>query len=104
MAKKRPSVGQTIGGIIAGFDQQIFRTLPPADELVAKGAPLAPVAASGGGTLTVGLPEELGLAAQALCVEPQTAPPDALNTGPAIVEPGRPLIAEMTWTWRSLAD
>ena len=40
----------------------------------------------------------------ALCVEPQTAPPDALNTGPTIVEPGRPLVAEMTWTWRSFAD
>ena len=40
----------------------------------------------------------------ALCVEPQTAPPNALNTGSAsIVIPGRPLIAEMTWTWRSLA-
>jgi galactose mutarotase-like enzyme len=39
----------------------------------------------------------------ALCVEPQTAPPDALNHAPAIVEPGRPLSAEMTWTWRSLA-
>jgi aldose 1-epimerase len=40
---------------------------------------------------------------EALCVEPQTAPPDALNLEPAIVEPGRPLIAQMTWTWRSLA-
>ena len=40
---------------------------------------------------------------EALCVEPQTAPPDALNLEPAIVEPGRPLIAAMTWTWRSLA-
>jgi galactose mutarotase-like enzyme len=39
----------------------------------------------------------------ALCVEPQTAPPDALNTGPAIMRPGRPLVAEMTWRWRSLA-
>jgi aldose 1-epimerase len=38
----------------------------------------------------------------ALCVEPQTAPPDALNSSPAIVEPGRPLMAEMAWTWRSL--
>ena len=41
--------------------------------------------------------------ADALCVEPQTAPPDALNGDPTIVEPGRPLIAEMTWRWRSLA-
>ena len=40
----------------------------------------------------------------AICVEPQTAPPDALNTGTAsIVIPGRPLASEMTWTWRSLA-
>ena len=39
----------------------------------------------------------------ALCVEPQTAPPDALNTDPTVVQPGRPLVAEMTWRWRSLA-
>jgi aldose 1-epimerase len=56
MAKKRPSVGQTIGGVVAGIEQQIFRTTPPAQELVAKGTPLRPVAAAGGGTITVGLP------------------------------------------------
>lgn len=39
---------------------------------------------------------------EALCVEPQTAPPDALNIGPTIVEPGQPLIAQMTWTWRAI--
>lgn len=59
MARKRPSTGQTIGGIIAGFDQQVWRTTPPAQELVAKGKRLAPVPAAGGGTLTVGLAEEL---------------------------------------------
>lgn len=52
--KKRPSAGQTIGGILAGFDQQIWRTTPPAHELVAKGKRLAPVPAEGGGTMTVG--------------------------------------------------
>jgi aldose 1-epimerase len=56
MARKRPSVGHTIGGIIAGIEQQIFRTTPPADELVAKGARLRAVAAAGGGTIRVGLP------------------------------------------------
>ncbi len=35
----------------------------------------------------------------ALCVEPQTAPPDSLNRDPFIVEPGRPLVAECTVTW-----
>jgi aldose 1-epimerase len=39
----------------------------------------------------------------ALCVEPQTAPPDAFNRDPGIVVPGTPLVAEMTWRWRSLA-
>ena len=57
MAKKKGgSVGQTIGGIIVGFDQQIFRSTPPVNELVAKGTPLRAVAAAGGGTVTVGMP------------------------------------------------
>jgi aldose 1-epimerase len=59
MARKRPSTGQVIGGIVAGFDQQVFRTTPPAQELVAKGERLAPVPAEGGGTLTVGFVDEL---------------------------------------------
>jgi aldose 1-epimerase len=36
----------------------------------------------------------------AACVEPQTHPPDALNTGAALVRPGRPLEASMLWAWR----
>jgi galactose mutarotase-like enzyme len=38
-----------------------------------------------------------------LCVEPQTAPPDAANWIPEealLVEPGRPLLAAMTLRWR----
>jgi aldose 1-epimerase len=36
----------------------------------------------------------------AVCVEPQTAPPDALNHGDAaLVEPGRPLVATTRWAW-----
>jgi galactose mutarotase-like enzyme len=57
-AKKRRPAGQTIGGILAGFDQQIWRTTPPANELVAKGTPLRPVAAAGGGTIRVGMPDD----------------------------------------------
>ena len=39
--------------------------------------------------------------ASALCVEPQTGPPDAANLGVAtIVEPGRPLTAWMELRWR----
>jgi aldose 1-epimerase len=38
-----------------------------------------------------------------VCIEPQSGPPDGLNTGQcAVVEPGRPLLAEMTLRWRRL--
>lgn len=40
----------------------------------------------------------------ALCVEPQTAPPDALNHDPFVVEPGRPLVAECTMRWDLLGS
>jgi aldose 1-epimerase len=58
--KKGSGLGPTIGGILVGFDQQVFRTTPPVNELVAKGAPLPSAAAAGGGRLTVGLPEDGG--------------------------------------------
>lgn len=35
----------------------------------------------------------------AICVEPQTHPPDALNLGPAVVTSGEPLIATCRWHW-----
>lgn len=38
--------------------------------------------------------------ADALCIEPQTGPPDALNRAPAIVTPGAPLVAQMEWRWQ----
>lgn len=56
--KRRTSAGVAIGSIVAGIEQQIFRTTPPVNELVAKGTPLRAVAASGGGTLDVTFPEE----------------------------------------------
>jgi hypothetical protein len=57
--KKKPgSIGVTIGGILVGFDQQIFRTTPPVNELVAKGTPLRAVAADDGGTLSVEMPDD----------------------------------------------
>jgi len=38
----------------------------------------------------------------AVCVEPQTGPPDAANLAPRVVQPGSPLIASMTWHWWKL--
>ena len=39
----------------------------------------------------------------AVCVEPQTGPPDALRLTPVVVEPGLPLVAEATFRWAPLA-
>jgi aldose 1-epimerase len=35
----------------------------------------------------------------AICVEPQTGPPDALRLTPVLVEPGWPLVAETSFRW-----
>lgn len=40
----------------------------------------------------------------AVCVEPQTGPPDALNLEPVEVRPDQPLVARMTWAWSALTE
>jgi hypothetical protein len=59
MAKrKRRPVGETIGGILVGFDQQVFRSTPPAQELVQKGQPVRGLSGEDGGALEVVFPED----------------------------------------------
>ena len=41
---------------------------------------------------------------RAICVEPQTDPPDAFNLGPTIVRTGEPLVATATWAWQVEAE
>jgi aldose 1-epimerase len=36
----------------------------------------------------------------AICVEPQTGPPDAFTLDPAVVRPGERLLATATWSWQ----
>jgi hypothetical protein len=57
--KKGRPVGETIGGIIVGFDQQIMRTLPPPHELVLKGAPVRGLSADDGGSLEITFPPDI---------------------------------------------
>ncbi|OII62722.1 aldose epimerase [Streptomyces sp. CC53] len=38
----------------------------------------------------------------AVCVEPQSGPPNGLNTAPRLVTPIEPLETATTWTWRRL--
>jgi hypothetical protein len=56
--RKGPSGAQTIGGILAGFDGQVFRTTPPPHELVRKGDRLPAIPAGDGGLLIVELPDD----------------------------------------------
>ena len=57
--KKKPGrpVGETIGGILVGFDQQVLRNLPPAQELVEKSKPVRGLSGQDGG-LEVVFPDE----------------------------------------------
>ena len=64
--KRRRPVGETIGGILVGFDQQIFRDLPPAQELVQQSRPLRGLVGLGDGRDIV-FPDE----------ESDATPPDA---------------------------
>jgi galactose mutarotase-like enzyme len=38
---------------------------------------------------------------ESVCVEPQSAPPDALNHGPAVATPGQPVVVHSSWRWRT---
>ncbi len=55
--KKRQSAAQSIGGMLLGFDQQVLRTSPPAEELVHRARPDGPVAAGDGSFVSRGLPD-----------------------------------------------
>ena len=43
--KRREPIGQTIGGVLFGFEEQVLRTTPPSQELVHHARPDDPVPA-----------------------------------------------------------
>ena len=56
--KKKQPLGQSIGGVLFGFEQQVFRNQPPPHELVHHARPDDPVPAADGGLLTIELPRD----------------------------------------------
>ncbi len=69
---QRASVGQTIGGILVGFDEQVWSRRPPAQERVQQIDRLGTVVTPTG--LTIRLPDETGAAEEATeAAEPATA-------------------------------
>ena len=57
--KKGRPTGQTLGAIIVGFDQQIFRTMPPVQELIVKGQPIRGLSGQDGSDLQVVFPGDV---------------------------------------------
>ncbi len=79
-------------------------TAPPWDDcFTTGGVPAAVLHWPGAATLTVDTdcpcvvvftePEH------AICVEPESGPPDAFNLAPHVVTPDAPLVVHTTWTW-----
>ncbi len=54
--RKKQPLGQTIGGVLFGFEQQVLRTMPPAQELVHHARPDDPLPAGDGGLVLIEIP------------------------------------------------
>jgi hypothetical protein len=54
--RRQGSIGQTIGGVLFGFEQQVLRTMPPPQELVHHARPDAPIPAGDGSMIHVSMP------------------------------------------------
>ena len=54
--KRKQTMAQTMGGVIFGFEQQVWRTAPPPQELVHHARPDAPVPSPDGSLVTIVLP------------------------------------------------
>jgi hypothetical protein len=57
MARKKQSVGTSLGGVIVGLDYMILKTGKPPAEQVESAKPIKSVAADDGGTLSIDLPD-----------------------------------------------
>ena len=76
--KKKQPLGQSIGGVLFGFEQQVFRNQPPPHELVHHARPDDPVPAADGGLLTIELPPD---------VDPDADPPRARQASDLATDP-----------------
>ena len=57
--RRKPPIGQSIGGVLFGFEQQVWRNQPPPHELVHHARPDHPAPADDGGFLTIEMPQSM---------------------------------------------
>lgn len=58
--KRKQPLGESIGGVLFGFEQAVFRNQPPPHELVHHARPDDPVPAADGGYLAIDIPSDTG--------------------------------------------
>ena len=56
--RRKREAGVALGAAIVGFEQAVFRTLPPPHEVVAKARHDGPVAAADGTLFTIVMPDD----------------------------------------------
>lgn len=59
--RRKELPGSSIGGVLVGFDYQVFRASKPPAELVEKAAPIRGIAGEGGTMLSIEFPNEVPL-------------------------------------------
>lgn len=77
-AKKKGGrpIGEPLGGILASFDQQIMRNLPPPHELVHKGAPVRGLSGEDGGRIEIVLHDPVGVSGSPATADDPESPAD----------------------------
>ena len=70
--RRKELPGSSIGGVLVGFDYQVFRASKPPAELVEKAAPIRGIAGEGGAMLSIEFPDEVPIGSG-----PETAVPPA---------------------------
>ena len=77
--KKRQSVAQTAGGVLFGFEQQVFRNSPPPEEVVHHARHDGVIAAGDGSYLSLELPEDADTGADTDADDPWAGIEDELG-------------------------
>jgi hypothetical protein len=82
--RKRFSAGSAIGAFVVEIDQRLLRNVPPAEELVAKAAPVRGLSGEPGtfdlGRITVVVPPPLQAATETAAEDPAGSPADGQPT------------------------
>ncbi len=56
--RRRGPSGRTIGGVPFGFEQQVWRNVPPPEEALHRARPDAPIAGADGTMVTIEMPPD----------------------------------------------